>query len=149
MSSNEDIQKIDDISILTEMYIKEAKEANELSKKLELITERFKLIRDKITSLKHLYDNKSEDKEDIIENENIEKDKKKPVKKATKKAQVEEVVEEKPIVVKEEKLEEIEKDEEPKGKKVTKVKKPKDTESPVVSETPAKKTTKKKKKDDE
>ena len=57
MNSNEDIHKIDDISVLTEIYIKEAKEANELSKKLELISERFKLIRDKITSLKHLYDN--------------------------------------------------------------------------------------------
>jgi hypothetical protein len=149
MNSNEDIHKIEDISLLTEMYIKEAKEANELSKKLELISDRFKLIRDKITSLKHLYDNKSEEKEDVVENENIEKDKKKTTKKTTKKTVQEEKPVEHPVEKVEEKLEEIEKEEEPKNKKVPKSKKS-TVETPVISEpVSTKKTQKKKKKDDD
>jgi hypothetical protein len=73
---NNDIDTIDDINVLTDIYIKEAKEANELSKKLELITQRFTLIRDKITSLRHMQDDKSEDKDELSDNEIVEKTKK-------------------------------------------------------------------------
>jgi len=147
MSANSDIEKIDDITILTELYIKEAKEANELSKKLELINERFIIIRDKITSLKHLYENKSEEREDLTENEPVEKVKK--PKKTTKKVKEEVKEDVKEEVKEEEKLEIIEKEEEPKNKnKVKATKKTKEVKEEIV-EVVTKKTTKKKKKDDD
>jgi hypothetical protein len=106
MSSNEDIQNIEDINVLQEIYEKESKEAKELEKKLELIVERFTMVLEKIKSLRHLHENKSEEKEDVSNNEPIEKPVKK-TKKLTNKHEQE--LQEKEYV----KLEEIEKEEEP------------------------------------
>jgi len=143
---NKDIEDIDDINVLTDIYIKEAKEANELSKKLELITERFTLIRDKITSLRHLQDDKSEDKEELSENEIIEKPKKvkkTPVKEPKKEAKKETKKETKTKkeVKPEPTIEEIEKDVEDKVEIKTK------KEKEVVEAEPAKKTKGRKKKE--
>ena len=160
---NNDIDTIDDINVLTDIYIKEAKEANELSKKLELITQRFTLIRDKITSLRHMQDDKSEDKDELSENEIVEKtkkEKKEPKKEAKKEPKKEAKKEPKKKEVKPEpepeskaehkaepELEEIEKDVEPElipKVKKTAAKKVKEETNDVE---PVKKTKGRKKKD--
>jgi len=138
MDDNSDIDKIDNIQVLIDMCTKDAKEANELAKKLEKINERFNIIRDKITSLRHQHDNKSEEKEDIVDTELNEKPKKakKPTKKELKKAEPEPV----PAPVEPEQIEEIEVEEEAKNKNQSK----KTTKKEEV-----KKTTKRVKKKDE
>ena len=150
MNDNSDIDKIDNIQVLIDMCTKDAKEANELAKKLEKINERFNLIRDKITGLRHQYDNKSEEKEDIVDAELNEKPKKtkKPTKKELKKGELESA----PAPVSDsappdapqqpEQLEEIEVEEDTKNKNQIKKTTKKD-------ETPVKKTTKRGKKKDE
>jgi hypothetical protein len=99
MTDNSDINEISDINTLIELYHNEGKEALEVSKKLEAINVRFSVIRDRITALRHLTEDKSEDEEESNMNEVIEKVvkvKKAPVKKVVKKEVVkkEEVKEE-------------------------------------------------------
>jgi hypothetical protein len=149
MNSNDDIHNIDDINILQEIYERDSKEAKELEKKLEVMLERFTIILDKIKNLRHLHENKSEEKEDISNNDPVEKQVKK-VKKLTKKEQEKLEQDKLQETKEEEQIEDIEKEEEPKNKnKTTKGKKGKEditVESPSAQ---VKKATKKKKKDDE
>ena len=140
MDDNSDIDKIENIQVLIDMCTKDAKEANELAKKLEKINERFNIIRDKITSLRHHHDNKSEEKEDVVDAEPNEKPKK--VKKPTKKELKKEEPEPIPVPVEPEQIEEIEVEEEAKNK--NQIKKTAKKDEPV-----AKKTTKRGKKKDE
>jgi hypothetical protein len=124
MTDNSDINEISDINSLIELYHKEGKEALEVSKKLDAINVRFGVIRDRITALRHLTEDKSDDEEETNINEVVEKVvkvKKVPVKKVVKKEVVkkEEV---KPEVKEEEEkeLEEIEKEDDSKSKVVEK-----------------------------
>jgi hypothetical protein len=129
-TNNSDINDINDISILTDLYTKEVKEAQEISNKLQLITERFIFIRERIKKLRHEHDNISEDNEEVVEEEIIvEKVKKEKKKAAPKKAKDEKEDEKedekdedgsKNKNKKESKKEEIKKDDElPKPKKKT------------------------------
>jgi len=126
MTDNSDIYEISDINSLIELYHKEGKEALEVSKKLDAINIRFGVIRDRITALRHLTEDKSDDEEEANVNEVVEKVvkvKKVPVKKVAKKEVVKK--EEVKPEVKEEKeeekeLEEIEKEDDTKSKVVEK-----------------------------
>ena len=88
MSEHADIEALNDITSLTELYQKELKESIELSKQMDIKNERFALIRNKITILRHSNDDKSEEKEDVspVEEEKPKKLKKVPVKKETAKS---------------------------------------------------------------
>ena len=124
MTDNSDINEISDINSLIGLYHKEGKEALEVSKKLDAINVRFGIIRDRITALRHLTEDKSDDEDETNVNEVVEKVvkvKKVAVKKVIKKEVVkkEEV---KPEVKEEEEkeLEEIEKEDDSKSKVVEK-----------------------------
>ena len=80
MTSHTDIEALNDITSLTELYQKELKESIELSKQMDIKNERFTLIRNKITILRHSNDDKSEEKEDVSPVEE-EKPKKRKLKK--------------------------------------------------------------------
>jgi len=96
MTEHLDIEALNDITSLTELYQKELKESIELSKQMDIKNERFTLIRNKITLLRHSNDDKSEEKEDVspVEEEKPKKVKKAPVKKDTKTKKLAEVKEE-------------------------------------------------------
>ena len=132
MTSHADIDTLNDITSLTELYQKELKESIELSKQMDIKNERFTLIRNKITILRHSNDDKSEEKEDVspVEEKKI---KKAPVKKETAKskklAEVKEV--EKEVEKEETVLEEIEDESKNKNKTVASTKK-EETPTPVV-----------------
>lgn len=130
MTSHADIDTLNDITSLTELYQKELKESIELSKQMDIKNERFTLIRNKITILRHSNDDKSEEKEDVspVEEEKPKKVKKIPVKKDTaksKKLEVKEVEKEETV------LEEIEDESKNKNKTVITVKK-EEPSTPVV-----------------
>lgn len=135
MTSHADIDTLNDITSLTELYQKELKESIELSKQMDIKNERFTLIRNKITILRHSNDDKSEEKEDVspVEEEKPKKIKKAPIKKETAKskklAEVKEV--EKEVEKEETVLEEIEDESKNKNKTVTSTKK-EETPTPVV-----------------
>ena len=119
MTDNSDINEVSDINSLIELYHKEGKEALEVSKKLDAINVRFGLIRDRITALRHLTEDKSDDEEEANVNEVVEKVvkvKKVPVKKVVKK----EVVKKEEVKEEEKELEEIEKEDDSKSKVVEK-----------------------------
>jgi hypothetical protein len=135
MTEHADIEALNDITSLTELYQKELKESIELSKQMDIKNERFALIRNKITILRHSNDDKSEEKEDVspVEEEKPKKLKKVPVKKETAKskklAEVKEV--EKEDEKEEPSLEEIKEENDNKSKTVAPVIK---KEEPVAPE---------------
>jgi len=134
MTSHTDIEALNDITSLTELYQKELKESIELSKQMDIKNERFTLIRNKITIIRHSNDDKSEEKEDVspVEEEKPKKIKKAPVKKETAKSKkLPEVKEEKEVEKEEIVLEEIEDESKNKNKTVASTKK-EDTSTPVV-----------------
>ena len=149
MTSHTDIDTLNDITSLTELYQKELKESIELSKQMDIKNERFTLIRNKITILRHSNDDKSEEKEDVspVEEEKPKKIKKAPVKKETAKskklAEVKEV--EKEVEKEEAVLEEIEDESKNKNKTVYSVKKEPSTPAVEAPKKPGPKGGRKKK----
>jgi hypothetical protein len=132
MTEHADIEALNDITSLTELYQKELKESIELSKQMDIKNERFALIRNKITLIRHSNDDKSEEKEDVspVEEEKPKKLKKLPVKKETAKSK--KLAEVKEIEEKEEPtLEEIKEENDNKSKTVAPVIK---KEEPVAPE---------------
>ena len=131
MTEHVDIEALNDITSLTELYQKELKESIELSKQMDIKNERFALIRNKITLIRHSNDDKSEEKEDVspVEEEKPKKLKKVPVKKETAKSK--KLAEVKEVEQKEEPtLEEIKEENDNKSKTVAPAKK----EEPVAPE---------------
>jgi len=132
MTEHADIEALNDITSLTELYQKELKESIELSKQMDIKNERFALIRNKITLIRHSNDDKSEEKEDVspVEEEKPKKLKKLPVKKETAKSK--KLAEVKEVEEKEEPtLEEIKEENDNKSKTVAPVIK---KEEPVAPE---------------
>jgi hypothetical protein len=109
------IKDNEDINYLHELYKTRIKEANEIA---DLYVKLSESIRDRLTNLRHTYDIKSEEKEDIKDDEPIEKKKVKKITKKEKKDQeLQKVQETEPT---ENIIDKIEKEEEPKSKKETK-----------------------------
>ena len=109
------ISENEDITFLHELYKTRTKEANEIT---DLYVKLSELIRDRLTSLRHKYDIKSEEKEEEKEEEPIEKKKvKKLTKKEKEKLESQKVQEVEPT---ENIIDKIEKEEEPKGKETKK-----------------------------
>ena len=124
----------EDINYLHELYKVRVKEANEIT---DLYIKLSESIRDRLTTLRHKYDVKSEEREEEKEDDPVEKKKvKKLTKKEKEKKEKEEKEEKEQKAPTENIIDTIEKEEEPK-KKVTK----------KESEAPKKKG--RKKKDDE
>ena len=112
---HETIKENEDINYLHELYKTRIKEANEIA---DLYIKLSELIRDRLTNLRHTYDVKSEEKEDIKDDEPIEKKKvKKITKKEKKEQELQKVQETEPT---ENIIDKIEKEEEPKSKKESK-----------------------------
>jgi hypothetical protein len=110
----------EDINYLHELYKTRVKEANEIT---DLYIKLSESIRDRLTTLRHKYDVKSEEREEEKEDDPVEKKKvKKLTKKEREKKEKEEKEEKEPT---ENIIDTIEKEEEPK-KKLTK----KETEVP-------------------
>jgi len=107
LQDQDNVNDNEDINFLHELYKTRVKEANEIT---DIYVKLSESIRDRLTSLRHKYDVKSEEREEEKEEEPVEK---KKIKKLTKKEKEKEKQISEPT---ENIIDKIEKEEEPKTK---------------------------------
>jgi hypothetical protein len=128
LNDNDNIKDNEDTNYLHELYKTRVKEANEITDLYVKISES---IRDRLASLRHKYDTKSEEREEEKEDEPIEKKKVKKMTKKEKEKLESQKIEAEPM---ENIIDKIEKEEEPK-----------DNSKKEITEVPAKRKGRKKK----